>query len=128
MPIVLGMDRKPIVLGIAGSRELTTHNTKFVSKSLADFFLENEVTRVISGGARGVDTIAERSAEVLNIDTMIIRPENPKIKYSYLERNKTIVDNSDKILVFWDGKSRGSKFVIDYCKAIAKPYRVYLLP
>ena len=32
-----------------------------------------------------------------------------------LKRNITIIENADPVLAFWDGKSLGTKYVIDNC-------------
>ena len=40
-------------------------------------------------------------------------------------RNITIIEHSDLVLAFWDGSSRGTKFVIDRCKEMGKPIRVF---
>lgn len=44
-----------------------------------------------------------------------------------LKRNEQIIDYADEVIVFWDGKSKGSKFVIDLCKKKNKKVTVYLL-
>ena len=38
-----------------------------------------------------------------------------------------IVDSADFVLAFWDGKSKGTKSVIEYCKKQGKPYAVRLV-
>ena len=42
-------------------------------------------------------------------------------------RNKLIVDSADFVLAVWDGKSKGTKSVIDYCKKQGKPHEVRLV-
>ena len=78
----------------------------------------------ISGGARGVDKIVENYAKELGIPIEIIRPINPANKLDYLFRNIEILTKADMVVAFWDGKSRGTKFVIDYCKARGKPIKI----
>lgn len=73
--------------------------------------------RVISGGARGVDTYAEEWCKINNVPIEIIRPINPSDNFSYLLRNVEIITKADCIYAFWDGISKGTKFVIDYAKA-----------
>ncbi len=82
---------------------------------------------IISGGARGVDTWAVEWAKAakINISIEIIKPINPTDKFSYLLRNVEIITKADKIIAFWDGKSRGTKFVIDYAKAREKDIEVF---
>ena len=41
-------------------------------------------------------------------------------KAAPLERNKLIVEECDCVLAFWDGKSRGTKFTLDYAKRLGK--------
>lgn len=71
----------------------------------------------ITGGAEGVDSIVENYAKTLKIPIEVIRPINPTNKLDYLFRNVEIITKADLILAFWNGKSKGTKFVIDYAKA-----------
>jgi len=81
----------------------------------------------VSGGARGVDTLAEKYADKNDIPKLIFLPDYAKYgKIAPLIRNKKIVDNSDIIIAFWDGVSRGTKFTIDYAKAQGKKVIVYI--
>lgn len=44
-----------------------------------------------------------------------------------LKRNVEIVDYADCVLIFWDGTSRGSRFVINACEKSGKSHRVVRL-
>ena len=44
-----------------------------------------------------------------------------------LIRNIEIINYTDVILAFWDGKSRGTKYVIENAKKINKQINVYIL-
>lgn len=44
-----------------------------------------------------------------------------------LKRNITIIEYSDIVIAFWDGKSRGTKFVIDNCRKLGVEVRVYIM-
>ena len=80
---------------------------------------------IVSGGAKGVDTYAKEFAEKHNLKLMEFLPDYKKYGRSApLVRNKLIVDECDCVLAFWDGKSRGSKFTIDYAKYQGKPVKV----
>jgi len=72
---------------------------------------------VITGGAKGVDKFVEEYCKRKRIPCEIIRPINPANKLDYLFRNVEIITKADKILAFWDGKSKGTEFVINYTKA-----------
>ena len=55
-------------------------------------------------------------------------PEYEKYgKSSPLKRNISIIENADVVLAFWDGKSRGTKFVIDRCRELGKKIKVEII-
>jgi len=52
-------------------------------------------------------------------------PEYRKYKRGApLIRNKQIVDYADTVIAFWDGKSKGTESVIQYCIKTGKPYQI----
>lgn len=80
---------------------------------------------IISGGAKGIDTLAEQYAALHSIKTLIIKPDYDKYgRAAPIRRNDTIVDSSDLVIAFWDGKSRGTKYVIDYAQKTGKPIQI----
>lgn len=111
-------------IAVIGSREGFSDGD--VMPYLNEFYdLRNPTKNTfISGGARGVDSIVAMYARELDIPLEIIRPVDPSIKLHYLYRNIEIITKADLILAFWDGKSRGTKFVIDYAKARGKEVRI----
>lgn len=106
-------------VAVIGSRGLTV-------KELGKY-LPAEVTEIVSGGAKGVDTSAREYAVAKGIKLTEFLPEYGKYGRSApLRRNITIIEYADLVLAFWDGKSRGTKFVIDYCKRIGVPVKVFV--
>lgn len=90
-------------------------------------YLPAEVSEIVSGGARGIDTCARRYAEQNNIKLTEFLPDYDRFgRGAPLRRNITIIENSDLVLAFWDGESRGTKFVIDQCKKRGKPIKIFL--
>ena len=90
--------------------------------------LPQDTTEIISGGAKGVDTCAREYTLAHNIKLTEFRPEYQKYGRSApLKRNITIIQNADLVLAFWDGKSKGTKFVIDSCEKLGVEVRVVLL-
>ena len=88
-------------------------------------YLPSDCTEIVSGGAIGVDRCAERYARSKNIKLTVFRPDyDTHGRSAPILRNKTIVEYSDFVVAFWDGVSRGTYFVIDYCKRIGTPYTV----
>ena len=88
---------------------------------LKETLSNHQITRIISGGARGADSLAEQFAREHNIQTDIYRPDWKSYgRAAGPKRNRTIVENSDKIIAFWDGESKGTKSSIDLAKKLGK--------
>ena len=104
---------------IIGSRNLTVN--------LSDGYLPDGITEIVSGGAKGIDTCAREYALKNNIPLKEFLPEYNKYKRNApLKRNLQIIDYADIVIAFWDGKSSGTKFVIDNCKKMNKKIMVYV--
>ena len=100
---------------IAGSRNFNDYNSL---KNKLDIILKNqkEVT-IVSGTARGADRLGERYAEE-NHHKLEKYPAMWDIygkKAGYI-RNEEVAKFSDACVVFWDGKSKGTKHMIDIAK------------
>jgi len=108
-------------IAIIGSRGYDKENCFAVLNMFGTCELE-----IISGGARGVDSYAEEWCKINKVPIEIIRPINPANKLDYLFRNIEIITKADKIYAFWDGQSKGTKFVLDYAKARNKDIEIYL--
>lgn len=79
-------------------------------------YLPDSVTEIVSGGAKGVDTIAKEYALKNNIKLTEFKPDYKRYsKGAPLKRNLQIIEYSDMVIAIWDGKSRGTKFVIENC-------------
>ena len=105
-------------VAVIGSRELQVNH-------LEDY-LPDHVTEIVSGGARGIDTCAKSYALRHGLTLTEFLPEYEKYgRGAPLRRNITIIEHADLVLAFWDGKSRGTKFVIDNCKKRNIPVAVY---
>ena len=89
-------------------------------------YLPEDTTEIVSGGARGIDTCAKKYALAHGLKLTEFLPEYDKYsRGAPLRRNITIIEYSDLILAFWDGQSRGTKFVIDNCKKRNVPVVVF---
>ena len=107
-------------LAIIGSRNLKVEN--FCQ------YLPKDVTEIVSGGAKGIDLCAKQYALSNHIKLTEFLPEYSKYrKNAPLMRNKQIIEYADEVIAFWDGSSKGTKFVIDMCKKTNKRIRIYLI-
>lgn len=106
-------------LAIVGSRNLTN--------IVLDTYISEEVKEIVSGGAAGVDFCAAKYAEENGLKLTEFLPEYKRYgRAAPIVRNKKIVDYADKIIVFWNESSKGTRSVIQYAKKIGKPLEVIL--
>lgn len=96
------------------------------SRSIKEFdlapYISEDVDLIISGGADGIDTLAEQYADEHNIQKQIFLPEYSKYgNAAPIVRNKQMVELADQVLVIWNGTSRGSRSTINYAKKQNKP-------
>jgi hypothetical protein len=82
--------------------------------------------RIVSGGARGADTLARRyaySREDVNYTEH--RPDWKKYgRKAGIMRNMEVIRNSARIVAFWNGKSKGTKHVITAARQVGKNVQV----
>ena len=99
-------------LAVIGSRSLINYD--LLKTTLNEL---KGVKMVISGGAKGADSLSEKWAEEYNIPTKIFLPDFKSFgRGAYRVRNEEIVNNANEIIAFWDGKSKGTKYTIDFAR------------
>lgn len=91
-------------------------------------YLPEGTDEIVSGGARGIDSCAREYARKNGIKLTEFLPEYDKYgRGAPLRRNIQIIDYADMVLAFWDGTSRGTKFVMDKCREKGKKSRFFLI-
>ena len=104
-------------VAIVGSRGLSVEDFSF--------FHDTATTEIVSGGAKGIDQCAAAYAVAHGLPLTEFKPDYKRYgKGAPLKRNLEIVDYADCVLIFWDGASRGGRFVIGACEKSGKPHRV----
>ena len=108
-------------IGVIGSRSFNDY--KLLKDTLDQY--KGKVWLIVSGGARGADSLGEKWAKENNVKTLIHRPDwNVHGKAAGFIRNELIVDDSDLIIAFWDGLSRGSEHTINLAKKKGKEVKI----
>ena len=107
-------------IAIVGSRDY-----KFPKKIID--YIDNlpKDTEIVSGGARGVDTIAEVHAREIGLKVKVFPAEWKKFGLSAgYKRNFLIIQEADRVVAFWDGESKGTAHSISLAKKMNKPLEV----
>ncbi|MGP1493722.1 MAG: SLOG family protein [Streptobacillus sp.] len=94
-------------LAIIGSRTFTDIELAWSTYKNLPFL--DQVTHIVSGGAKGADSIAELLAKWSGKEMIVYYPDWDKYgKQAGFIRNRLIINDSDCVLAFWDLKSKGT--------------------
>ena len=96
-------------LAIVGGRDYADYEN--FKKIITDYCIElgQQPTYIISGGAKGVDTMAETYAKENNIPTIIFKPDwNKHGKKAGILRNTDIIEAATHVLALPTSKSIGT--------------------
>ncbi len=90
-------------------------------RSIPDFdlspYIPADTDTIISGGACGVDSLAEQYADLHRLSKYIIRPRYDLYGCAApLKRNEQMVDLADAVLAIWDSRSKGTQYTLKYTK------------
>ncbi len=110
-------------LGIVGSRKLDDY--QIVEDAINKYF--KNVSFIISGGAQGTDSLGILYAQIHKIPYLEHLPDLKKYKdfaQAAMARNTLVVEDSDAIIAFWDGKSAGTKDSINKAKSSNTPLTI----
>ena len=96
-------------VAVVGSRNLDV--------DMIHFYIPAAATEIVSGGAKGVDAKAKKFAIENSLEYTEFLPEYKKYgKSAPLKRNDEIINYADIIVAIWDGKSKGTKSLIEYAQ------------
>lgn len=108
-------------IAVVGSRGFT--NKELLDSTLSEY----NPTEIVSGGARGADRMAADWANEHRITLTEFYPDYDKYgRAAPIKRNDLIVDAADMVIAFWDGKSTGTKYTMNYAKKKGKEVRVIM--
>lgn len=105
---------------VAGVRDFSNYE---LLESKLNRILQNITDEIVivCGMARGADTLGERYAKANGIRVEYYPADwNKYGKSAGYIRNEQMAKNADALIAFWDGKSKGTKNMID----LAEKYRL----
>jgi len=98
---------------IAGGRDFDDY--EFLKKNIEE--LDIEINEIVSGKAKGADTLGERYATEKEISIKGFPADWNKFgKGAGPIRNKQMAEYADVLIAFWDSKSKGTKSMINLAK------------
>lgn len=113
---------------ICGSRDFCDKELCF--KALDEILEEFYNPEIVSGHAKGADTFGEEYAKTHSLKVTIFKPDWKKYgrgagPIRNGEMLKYAMEGTPVIIAFWDGKSKGTKNMIDQARKVnAKVYIV----
>ena len=107
-------------VAIVGSRSIS--DQMFVDTLFNCFvYIFGKPTKIISGGARGIDSFAADFASTSNTELQVFKPDWSKYgKKAGFIRNEDIIKYCDICLAIWDGESHGTKHDLELCEQYKK--------
>ncbi len=115
-----------IKIVIAGSRHYNDYEEAkaFIDRCISNIRKDHTII-IVSGGCHGADKLGEIYAEENSFEVIRFLPDWKKYgKSAGPKRNKLMAEASDYVICFWDGKSRGTKSMIDFAKTHHRPLRI----
>ena len=108
---------------IAGSRNLENYLLVVQAMQRCGY----DVTEVVSGCATGIDTLGERWARSNNLPIKEMPANwNQHGKAAGPIRNREMAKYADAAVIIWDGKSPGTRNMVDEMIRQKKPYYLQL--
>lgn len=96
---------------IAGSR---TFNDYELLKKTCNSLISMEDIEIVSGTAKGADALGEKYAKENNYSITQFPANWTKYgKSAGYKRNSEMANYAEMLIAFWDGKSKGTKHMID---------------
>lgn len=108
---------------IAGGRDFA--NYELLQNKCDQFFREKRPTAIISGLARGADTLGTRYARERGIQVLEFPADWERLgRRAGMVRNLQMLEAADAVVAFWDGQSRGTAHMVNETKKRGLPLRV----
>ena len=111
---------------VAGCRYYTNYEEakEFIDYCISNIRTDNRII-IVSGGAKGADMLGERYARENGFNIERHLPDWKKFgKSAGPRRNREMAKSCDYVICFWDGKSSGTKSMIEAAEISNKPLRV----
>ena len=108
---------------IAGGRNFRDYDK--LRESCDNILVNQKEIEIVSGTAAGADTLGERYAQEKGYEVKKFPAQWDLYgKSAGYKRNQQMAEYADGLIAFWDGKSRGTKHMIDIANKMGLKVRV----
>jgi predicted Rossmann fold nucleotide-binding protein DprA/Smf involved in DNA uptake len=113
-----------LTAAVIGSRGIEWFDFDTLAATVPQF---HDITHVVSGGANGIDTLAQRYFENKGVPVEVLRPDYKLYgsKAAPHVRNRAIIDKSDIVIAVWDMVSKGTAGALSYARSRGK--KIYII-
>ena len=112
-------------IAIVGGRDFSDYTLLKESLSAYISIYSGIPDNIVSGGAKGADTLAAQFAAEMDIPLLVFKPDYQKYgRGATLVRNTQIIENADVVFAFWNGQSKGTKDSITKAKKLQKELHI----
>ncbi len=112
-------------VAIVGSRSIEYDKLKDKAYKLLCQYIPANATEIVSGGAIGIDSLAELYAKQNHLPTRIFKPDYAKYgRRAPIVRNDEIIAYAQYVLAFWDGISHGTAYTVATCIKEGVPVKI----
>lgn len=110
---------------IAGSRNINSY--KLLERVIENSDFKNKITEIISGCAGGIDSLAILWAKKNGVAVKRFPANWSKYRKSAgIIRNREMAKYGEGLIAIWDGKSKGTKNMIENMRKIKKPVYLFI--
>ena len=119
-------NKKIFKVVVAGGRDFTNYN--LLKKKVDNILSQKKLTHkilILSGKSIGADCLGEIYALENNLEILSYPADWDKFgKKAGVKRNAEMINDADALIAFWNGNSRGTKYMIDIATKKGKMIRV----
>lgn len=112
-----------MIIAVIGSRDFSDYG--LLESTLASL---PGITRIVSGGAKGADSLVEIYARQHQIPLVVFKADWKQYgKGAGIVRNRQIIEAAEMVVAFWDGVSKGTASTLALAKTKGIPIRTVIV-
>lgn len=120
--------RRVAIIGSRDTKKWALPIAKMIVGQVYTLATEPDGCVLVSGGAAGVDSLAEQAGKFFGMKMIIIVPNWDKHgKRAAFLRNQRVAETCDHMIAWWDGKSRGTVDAVRRAKRAGKTVSVMMV-